>query len=419
MVKEISPAGPLNARIRIPGSKSITNRALVCAALADGESFLRNASDSDDSALMANGLNQLGVLVRPGAQGWTVHGTGGVLYAPRYPIPVGNAGTTLRFLLGVGAIAKGTVVFEGADRIAARPIHDLLDALGGLGVETVFSEGTPRFQVKGGLMHGGEVRVRGDKSSQFLSSLLMVAPYAGGDVRIRVDGPLASASYVQITLEVMKRFGVEVHQPTEGRVYSLTAGSRYRPTEFIVEADASGASYAFAMAAIAGGGVIAEGARTDSLQGDVGFLNILREMGCEVAAGTDGVLVKRERTLRGVDCDMNTMPDVVPSLAAVALFAEGITHVRNVAHLRYKESDRLEALATELRKLGALVTVHPDGLEIVPVPLHGALLDPHDDHRLAMSFALIGLRVPGVRIENPGCVKKSFPGFWSEFEKLY
>ena len=418
MLKETRPSGPLNVTISVPGSKSITNRALICASLAEGDSCIRNWSDSDDTALMMNGLNQLGILVRRSNDGLVVQGRGGELYPPKFPIPVGNAGTTLRFLIAVASLAKGRVVFEGSDRIAERPIIDLLDSLNLLGVRTGFTPGISRFQVDGGTLGGGSVRLRGDKSSQFLSSLLMVAPLAAGEVEIIVEGPLISASYVDMTLNVMRNFGVTAERKKATKAFFVRSGQRYRPVDFTVEADASSATYAFAAAAVAGGKVHVRGIKADSRQGDIGFLRILREMGCRVEATEVGVSVEGTRSLGGVDCDMNAMPDAVPTLAAVALFARTKSRIRNVAHLRYKESDRLEMLATELRKLGAVIVVYEDGLEIEPVPLKGTRLDPHDDHRLAMSFALIGLRVPGIQIENPGCVKKSFPTFWDEYQKM-
>ncbi len=416
-MREIIPTGPVRARMRIPGSKSFTNRALVCAALADGDSVLRNASDSNDTALMANGLNQLGILARENGETFVVQGTGGRIHSSKFPIPVGNAGTTLRFLLSLAAVADGRVVFEGSERMAERPIDDLLDALKTLGVAAMRTKHVARYEVQGGTLRGGPVLVRGDKSSQFLSSILMVAPYAERDTEIAVEGALTSASYVAMTLEVMKAFGVTVNASPEK--FRVVAGERYRPAEYTIEPDASGASYALGAAAIAGGMVLAEGLHSRSLQGDIGFAGVLREMGCLTEENDAGLAARRDGPLRGVDVDMNRMPDVVPTLAAVALFASGKTRVRNVGQLRFKESDRLGCLAGELRKLGARVTLFDDGLEIDPAPLHGAQMDTHDDHRLAMSFALIGLRVPGVRVENPDCVIKSFPSFWKEFEKLY
>lgn len=416
IIREIKPVGKINARIKVPGSKSITNRALICAALAQGTSTILNASDSDDTALMANGLNQLGVLVRKGEDSLVASGTGGRLFAPKFPIPVGNAGTTFRFLLSLAALAEGKTAFESDMRMAERPSGGLLDALRQLGVEAQ-ALGT-RYVVRGGKLRGGLVKLKAEGSSQFLSSLLMVAPYATADVQIEVDGRLSSIPYVEMTIDVMEKFGVRV-QYFDRKWFTVRSAQRYSPTTLSVEPDASGASYFFAAAAITAGEVIVEGLRRESLQGDVKFVEVLREMGCTAEVKGDGLRIVSGRKLAGVDVDMNAMPDIVPTLAVTAMFAEGPTRIRNVAHLRYKESDRLTGLAAELKKLGANVTLMEDGLEIIPAPLHGAQMDTYDDHRLAMSFALVGLKVPGVKIENPECVKKSFPAFWREFEKLY
>ncbi len=414
-VKLIKTAGDVSARVRVPGSKSLTNRALVCAALAQGESTILRASDSNDTALLSNGLNQLGVLVRKNADSLVVSGTGGRLFAPKFPIPVDNAGTTLRVLMALASLASGRTAFEGDMRMAGRPINDLLDALGQLGIEAR-AQGT-RYSVEGGKIQGGMVTLNADKSSQFLSSLLMVAPYAGNDVRIEVEGSVSSIPYIDMTIDVMSQYGVHV-QCLERERFDVRAGQRYKPVEFRVDPDASGASYFFAAAAITGGEVVVEDLTMDSKQGDIGFLNLLTSMGCTVTENDGGLRVRGTGKLTGILVDMNGMPDLVPTLAVTALFAHGPTRIRNVAHLRYKESDRLAALAVELKKLGADIVLMEDGLSINPTQLHGAQLDTYGDHRLAMSFALAGMKVQGVGIENPECVGKSFPGFWEEFEKL-
>jgi 3-phosphoshikimate 1-carboxyvinyltransferase len=414
--RTIQPSGPLHGTMLVPGSKSLTNRALVCAALAQGESVIHNASDSTDTAMMINGLNQLGVLARPVGSDLIVEGTGGRLYAPRFPIPVGNAGTTLRFLLSVAARARGVTVFEGAGRMGNRPIGDLLEAFRELGVKVDHTEGIARYVIHGGTYAGGEVSISGEKSSQFISSLLLAAPGAGHGVTVNIVGALASAPYLAMTVDVMKRFGVAVE--VSGMRYALPPGARYHPASYSVEPDASSATYAFAAAAIAGGEVTVNGMQQQSLQSDAGLLDVLAAMGCAVRREPDHVTVSRSGDLGGVTIDMNRMPDAVPSLVAVALFAHGPTRITNVAHLRFKESDRLGTLADELRQLGADITVYDDGMVIAPAPLHGATLDAHEDHRLAMSFALIGLRVPGIAVSGSDSVAKSFPKFWEELERL-
>jgi 3-phosphoshikimate 1-carboxyvinyltransferase len=418
MMKSITPVShPIHATVNVPGSKSITNRALICAALAEGESVLLNASDSTDTALMANGLNQLGVLVRKSDNKLIVSGSGGKLFAPKFPIPVGNAGTTLRFLLSLSSLAKGKVILEGDQRMAERPNDDLVESLTGLGVKLEVTPHQSRFAIEGDTLRGGSTTVEVEKSSQFLSSLLMVSSYAKEGVVIHTKGEQSSEPYVAMTLAVMKQFGLMVDR-NDSRSFSIQSGQRFLPTTYAVEADASSASYFLAAAAICGGDVLVQGMKRNSLQGDAGFISLLEKMGVNCEEKPEGMLAKSDGTFSGIETDMNAMPDLVPTLAVLALFAQSSTHIKNVAHLHHKESDRLQALETELRKLGANVTATHNSLEIVPTQLHGAQLDIYDDHRLAMSFSLIGLRVPDVVIENPQCVKKSFPGYWQQFEKL-
>ncbi len=416
--RAITPAGSVGGTFRVPGSKSLTNRALVCASLAKGRSSLRNASDSSDSALMANGLNQLGVLIRRGGEQWEVEGTGGNLYAPRFPIPVGNAGTTLRFFLALSAVAQGNVVLEGSPRMGERPNRELIDALRQAGIDARDVPGLSRYEVSGGALRGGRLTIRQDRSSQFLSALLLVAPMASGLVEIDVEGPRMSDSYVRMTVGVMRAFGVEVGEGRDGGEFRIRAPQKYVPAVYAVEPDASGASYGLAAAAIAGGEVVVPGLKLDSLQGDAGFPALLARMGCAMKESTEGICLRSSRSLSGIDVDMSAMPDAVPTLAAVALFAATRTRIRNVAHLRFKESDRIHALAEEFRKLGGTIVEYEDGLEIVPAALHGGAVSTYDDHRMAMAAALVGLRVPGVEVENPRCVEKSFPRFWEQFEGL-
>ena len=414
--RTIQTTGPLHGAITVPGSKSLTNRALVCAAMAKGESLIHNPSDSTDTAMMINGLNQLGVLARPAGGTLVVEGTGGKLFAPRFSIPVGNAGTTLRFLLSVAARAQGVTVFEGSERMGQRPISDLVDAFHDLGIEVEHLPGIARYTVHGGAFRGGEVTISGERSSQFISSLLLAAPGTAQGVAVHVTGALASAPYLAMTVDVMKRFGVIVG--VTGTDYSVSPDASYRPSQYEVEPDASSATYAFGAAAVVGGVVTVKGVQRASLQSDAGLLEMLGEMGCSIEWIPDGVTVSCRSVLRGITVDMNRMPDAVPTLVAVALFADGPTRITNVAHLRFKESDRLGTLADELRRLGADITVFDDGMVISPVPLHGATLDAHEDHRLAMSFALVGLRVPGITIVGPDCVAKSFPRFWDTLDRL-
>ncbi len=298
-----------------------------------------------------------------------------------------------------------------------RPIGDLLTALGQLGVHA-WSEagnGYPPVIVESAGLPGGNARVRGDVSSQFLSGLLMIAPFAHNDVVLEVEGLLISEPYVTMTVAMMRRWGAQV--AVNDRSFHITASREYRLCDYTIEPDASAASYFWGAAAINGGEVGVRGLTNESLQGDVRFVDALERMGCRVSRETQATTV-HGASLHGIDIDMNDISDTVMTLAAVACFAEGPTTIRNVAHIRHKETDRLSALATELRRLGAGVVEFADGLTITPQPLHGAEVETYNDHRMAMSLALIGLRVPGVVIKNPGCVAKTYPDFFRDLEAL-
>jgi len=416
---QIQPTGPLRAMIRPPGSKSITNRALVCAALAEGESLLTGALDSDDTRVMIEGLGQMGVLVRHdrAARTISVIGCNGRPPAAATDMMLGNSGTTVRFLTAVAALGHGTFRLDGVPRMRQRPIQDLLDALRQLGADAVSEAGTgcPPVIVHANGLPGGRAEVAGDISSQFLSALLQAAPCAWHDVELTVRGELVSKPYVAMTLAVMRAFGVKA--ACDDSPLRVPAPQAYRGRTYTIEPDASAASYFFAAAAIAGGSVTVAGLSRGSLQGDVAFCDCLRQMGCEISEAADKITVTGG-TLHGIDVDMNGISDTVQTLAAVALFAEGPTTIRNVAHTRHKETDRIAALATELRKFGAEVQEREDGLTVTPRPLHGATIDTYDDHRMAMSMALVGLAVPGVVIRDPGCVAKTYPEFFSDLARL-
>jgi len=420
----------------VPGSKSLTQRALVVAALARGRSRLRGGLDSDDSRALRSALRRLGVVVRESRAGWTVRGTGGALRPLRVPLRVGNAGTAMRFLTALVALGEGHYVVDGDRRMRQRPIADLIGALRQLGVEARGARRNrfPPVEIRAaGGLRGGTARLSGAVSSQYLSALLMVAPLAGREVRLRVTGRLVSAPYVNLTLAVMRAFGVRVAgPPTAGRrrpagpsakrslLYRVSGGQRYRPRTYDIEGDASSASYFLAAAALTGGRVRISNLDAGSAQGDAGFIDLLERMGCAVIRGRHGLeaVAPPGGVLRGIDADMSAMPDVVPTLAAVALFARTPTRIRGAAHLRVKESDRLRALRLEIRRLGGACRETRDGLIITPRPLRGALIRTYNDHRMAMAFALVGLRVPGVRIQNPSCVSKSFPGYFAHLFRL-
>jgi 3-phosphoshikimate 1-carboxyvinyltransferase len=412
---------PLQASIRPPGSKSITNRALVCAALATGDSTLTGALASDDTLAMIDCLGRLGIDVRQEDEGQTllVAGQGGNIPSSNADLFVGNSGTTIRFVAAMAALGHGTYHLDGVVRMRERPIGDLVEALNTLGsnVRCDQAEGFPPLTLHARGLSGGRAMVAGNASSQFLSGLLMAIPCANGPVELSVAGPLVSQPYVKMTLAVQEAFGVCVEASDDLRHFRTAGGATYTPRTYDIEPDASAASYFWAAAAIAGGEVTVEGLTSSSLQGDVRFVRVLEQMGCRISESSAGTTVTGGK-LRGVDVDMNDISDTVQTLAAVALFAEGPTTVRGVAHNRLKETDRISALATELRKLGGVVEEFPDGLRIEPRPLHAAQLATYDDHRMAMSLALVGLRVPGVRIENPGCTAKTYPGYFTDLRKV-
>ena len=415
---EIEPvAKPVRARVRPPGSKSVTNRALVCAALAKGRSTLRGALDSEDTRVMIAALGELGIAVAAQDAGRTlvVEGTDRRIPAVNAELFCANSGTTIRFLTALVTLGHGAFRLDGVARMRQRPIADLLDALNQLGADarSETGNGCPPVVVHANGLPGGSATVRGDVSSQFLSGLLMATPAAASPVELRIAGPLVSQPYVRMTLAVMRSFGVDVGTNEQFSEFHIRGPLPYRACDYAIEPDASAASYFWAVAAITGGEVTVEGLSAESLQGDVAFVDCLEAMGCEVRRDADSITVVG-RALRGIDVDMNAISDTVQTLAVVALFAEGPTTIRNVGHVRHKETDRIAALATELRKLGATVDERDDGLTIAPGRLHGAAIDTYDDHRMAMSFALAGLRQEGVRINHPECTAKTYPGYFHD-----
>jgi 3-phosphoshikimate 1-carboxyvinyltransferase len=421
---EIQPAaGPIHASIRPPGSKSITNRALICAALAEGESRLEGALQSDDTRVMIDSLIRLGVYIEPA--GWQgnyigVSGSSGKIPAANADLFVGNSGTTIRFLTPTVALGNGTFRLDGVPRMRQRPIGDLLTSLRKLGVDARSERGNdcPPVIVNAQGLPGGKVQVRGDVSSQFLSGLLLASPGAKSPVEIEVVGELVSQPYVAMTVAVMKEFGVEV-AAEEMAKFTVAAQCTYQARRYAIEPDASAASYFWAAAAITGGRVTVQGLSKNALQGDVAFCDCLAQMGCEVQYDTNETTVMGPPGgLTGIDVNMNAISDTVQTLATVALFADGPTTIRGVAHNRFKETDRIGNLAIELRKLGARVEELDDGLRIVPGTPHGAAIDTYDDHRMAMSLALAGLKIPGVVIHDPGCTAKTYPGYWHDLASL-
>lgn len=397
----------------------MTNRALICAALADGESRLTGALKSEDTGVMVMALQSLGLTVDHDLATQTIRvvGSAGSLPNVRADLDVENSGTTIRFLTAMLSACRGEFRLDGIARMRERPIGDLLDTLRQLGGGAVSAtdNGYPPVRIAGEGLHGGEATIRGDISSQFLSGVLMAAPYAEQSVTIKVDGELVSKPYVTMTLGVMSSFGIHVDEGDLAR-FTIPTG-RYRGTDYAIEPDASAASYFWGAAAVTGGTITVEGLNRDALQGDVKFCDCLEQMGCEVDWASDRVTVRGGK-LCGIEVDMNAISDTVQTLAVVALYAKGPTTITGVAHIRHKETDRIGDLAHELRKLGADVEESADGLRITPNELRSAEIDTYNDHRMAMSFALAGLRVPGVVIRDPGCTRKTYPNFFQDLAQL-
>ena len=411
---------PIDATVVVPGSKSITNRALLIAALADGPSVLTGALDSDDTRYMAQAIRALGLSVthETGATTFTVQGGGGTFPNTAADLFVGNSGTSMRFLVAALTLGRGRYRIDGVPRMRERPIDPLLTALNDLGASAVSEAGNgcPPVVVDARGLRGGPVTMAGDRSSQYFSALLMAAPYAGRDVTITVDGDLVSKPYMTITAAVMRDFGVEAEiDDVHWRTFTVPSGQRYTGRPYPIEPDASNASYFFAAAAVTGGTVRVPGLGHRSTQGDLGFVRVLEAMGADVTI-TDGETVVTGPPvghLRGVDLDLNAISDTAQTLAAIAPFADGPTTIRGVGHMRLKETDRVAALATELRRLGQEVDERPDGLRIEPQPITPATVATYDDHRMAMSFAITGLASAGVTIADPDCVRKTFPDFFA------
>ena len=413
---------PPAASIRVPGSKSLTNRALAIAAMADGSSTLSGALDSEDTRVMVKALEALGIAVVHDTDSAQVHveGCGGRIPVRQASLNVANSGTSLRFLTAMLATGVGTYQLDGTSRMRERPVADLLAALRDLGVIARSDRGTgcPPVTIEAHGLDGGFCTVRGDVSSQFLSGLLMACPYARDTVTVEVRGVLVSRPYVSMTLAVMEAFGVEAGN-REFRRFDI-APAHYRGRGFAIEPDASAASYFFALAALTGGTITVLGLGHSSLQGDLAFVDVLEQMGCVVNRQPDRTIVTGG-PLRAVDLDMNAISDTVMTMAVLALFTDGVSRIRNVGHIRHKETDRIAALAAELRKLGARIDELADGLVIEPPALllpRPARINTYDDHRMAMSFALAGLKIPGVTILDPGCVAKTYPGFWKDLEAV-
>jgi 3-phosphoshikimate 1-carboxyvinyltransferase len=411
---------PLDATVSVPGSKSITNRAMLLAAIAQGRSVIDGALLSDDTRYMTAALRALGFTVETDELNYriTIGGRGGTIPNHGADVFVGGAGTVMRFMVPLLTLGQGRFRIDGNQRMRQRPIGPLLDSMQRLGA-SIYSERDnncpPVIIDVSRPFEGGETSIDARVSSQFVSAMLMPAPLWKSGLRLRTIGD-AARPFIDMTLRLMEAWGV--HGSREGDLITVAGGQWYRAQRFAVEPDASSASYFAAAAALVGGTVRIKGLTSHSVQGDLEFLGVLQRMGASVGWHPDFVEVSGTGQLAGVDVAMNSMPDMVATLAAIAPFASTPTTIRNVAFIRHHESDRIRVLATELRRLGASVIDSEDGLEIQPSAMHPASIETYDDHRIAMSFAIAGLKLPGVTIKDPDCVAKTFPDFFDRLKTL-
>ena len=420
----LDPIAKVSGEVNVPGSKSLSNRALLLAALAEGETELTNLLDSEDIEHMLNALTKLGVSYRLSEDKTqcVVQGNGGAFnVAEPLELFLGNAGTAMRPLCAALAASNVDTVLTGEPRMEERPIGDLVDALREADAEVTYlkNEGFPPLQIKGKTLNGGEMSVDGSVSSQFLTALLMAAPLFSGDVTIRIKGELVSKPYIDITLDTMAKFGVTVENDNY-QTFTISGDAKYiAPGKFMVEGDASSASYFLAAGAIKGGTVRVTGIGQNSIQGDIRFADVLEAMGATVVWHDEYIEVTGA-PLKGVNMDMNHIPDAAMTIATTALFAEGPTTMTNIYNWRVKETDRLAAMATELQKLGAKVEEGHDYIKVWPTDsLKHAEIDTYNDHRIAMCFSLVALSDTPVTINDPGCTRKTFPDYFTRFKTLY
>ena len=412
---------PVDATVEIPGSKSLTNRALLVAALAQGDSILENALFSEDSEYFAKCVEQLGIPItlNPHQAQIQVAGRGGDIPAKQADLFVGLAGTAARFISALVALGNGEYRLDGVPRMRERPMGDLLTVLqtGGATINFEGNSGFMPYTVYSRQFAGGNFRFKANQTSQQLSALLMIAPYAQQDTIVEVEGTLVSQSYVKMTCRLMADFGVEVIQIGDNQ-FQIKAGQRYQARHYTIEPDASNASYFFAAAAVTGGRVRVKHLTKQSCQGDILWLDVLEQMGCQIKDADDYTEVTGPKQLQGIDIDMNDISDLVQTLGAIAPFASSPITIRNVEHIRYKETDRIKAVVTELRRLGVEVEEFADRLKIQPGPITPAAIETYHDHRMAMAFAVTGLKVPGIVIKDPGCTAKTFPDYFTRFFQM-
>jgi 3-phosphoshikimate 1-carboxyvinyltransferase len=431
---------PLNATVRVPGSKSLTNRALLIASLCKGTTRLANALFSDDSRYFARALQTLGfdVQLDEANHEMTVTGLGGKIPAAKAELYIGNAGTAARFLSAFLTLGNGEYILDGDPRMRERPIGDLVEALTQLGcniqsalqgdgrplttdhhpLSIVNGQICPPIKIIASSLSGGATTIAGDISSQFLSALLMVAPYAQNPIEITLSTELNSKPYVDMTIAIMKDFGIEIIRDGYSS-FTIRPNHYSLISNYSIESDSSAASYFFAAPAICGGAVTVQNISRKSVQGDIAFLDVLTKMGCTVTEADNSITVHRPSSIVGLDVDMRDIPDTAQTLAAVAPFVSSPTRIRGIASARVKETDRVHGTCSELTRLGVRVEEHEDGMTIHPCErFEPATIQTYNDHRMAMAFSLIGLRVPGVTIENPSCVSKTFPNYFETLETL-
>ncbi|MCP3923954.1 MAG: 3-phosphoshikimate 1-carboxyvinyltransferase [Desulfobacterales bacterium] len=418
-MKEIKTGELKDTSVTIPGSKSYSHRSLIAASLSNGISKVENCLQSEDTLLTIKALKTMGVDIEEDNNIFTIYGNSGIFPYKNSEIYLANSGTSLRLLTGIAAIGNGTYLLTGTDRMHERPISDLLDALSQLDVNafSVNKNSCPPVSVKGARINGGKISVDCSISSQYLSALLLISPFSINGVEISLPSEPVSKPYIDMTIDIMERAGIKIEQDGY-RKFFVEGNQVYKSGQYVVEPDCSNASYYWGAAAITGKKIKVNNISTSSVQGDVKFVKLLEEMGCDIKVETDGISVLG-KPLKAINADMSDMPDVAPTLAVVAAFAEGETIINNVSHLKAKECDRLNCTVAELQKMGVKASCTDDKLFITGGGAKEAVIDTYDDHRMAMSFSLAGLVTPGIKINDEMCVAKSFPNYWDVFDQLY
>ena len=407
--------------VSIPGSKSFTNRALIMAALSSGKSIIRNISESDDSRIMIKCLKQLGIKIKLNKTTAIVYGNGGKFKKFLGTLNIQQAGTVMRFLTSLCTLVSGEIILDGSERMRKRPIGDLVDALQKLGasIKYLAKTGCPPLRISGGKIIGGTVVINGHISSQYITSLLLIGPVLKKKIKIKIIGKQISKSYIDMTIDGLKQFGVMVKN-NNYETYSIDLKQEYKASKYSVEADASGASYLWGIAAVTGSSIKVKNINPLSVQGDIRFVDILQKMGCQVKKNKEEswIEVKGPKQLKPVMVDMSLMPDTAQTLAVVAAFVHGKTTITGLSTLKIKETDRLQTLHNELKKMGIKTKITNDSITVFGGEPHKAMIDTYNDHRMAMAFAVAGKKIPCLSISNPEVVKKSFPEFWEKIKNL-